>query len=357
MKVIEVDTAELAAVERKLEGVAVDGVYCVSDRSSLVAAQIAEKYQLPHISSQAVKILRSKRLTYDLCRKFGIAVPKTIGSLDHSNLKRIVESMSMPCVMKRSMGTGSTDVILCSSVDELETCYNDISRRITETEEVLIQEYVHGPVVSVESVTFDGETEVLGVTDRILGKHPNFVEIGLSFPASIGNECLATLSAMVRQALGAAGVVYGACHSEFVLSEKGPVLIEINPRLGGMHIGDFISYATGRSIFSELIGMALGQRPAVHRLKDRHMMEFHIYPYTNGQVVELSGVELARKIPGIIKAEACVSVGETVSIPTNYQGRKLATVISTGETSDLCKMRCFQAVASIVPKIRVQLAT
>ncbi|CAN5403446.1 hypothetical protein BH10PSE19_BH10PSE19_08540 [soil metagenome] len=41
--------------------------------------------------------------------------------------------------------------------------------------QLMLQEYVKGPTISVESITFQGRTKVLSITDYIKGNIPYFV--------------------------------------------------------------------------------------------------------------------------------------------------------------------------------------
>jgi biotin carboxylase len=62
--------------------------------------------------------------------------------------------------------------------------------------------------------------------------------------------------------LDAVGFDWGATHIELMLTDEGPRLVEINPRLVGAKIPRLVSQALGRSMHADLIAVHLGQAPA-----------------------------------------------------------------------------------------------
>ena len=123
--------------------------------------------------------------------------------------------------------------------------------------EVILEQFLEGPLVSVEMMTAGGRHHLLGLTDRRLGGYPNFVEIGGSFPVHVENE--EAVVSMVEQALNALGINFGPTHTELILTAEGPRIVEINPRLAGGVVPDMIDAALGRQILVDIVRLHLGE--------------------------------------------------------------------------------------------------
>jgi len=102
---------------------------------------------------------------------------------------------------------------------------------------LLWEEYLDGPELSVETVSrvVGGRlhVEVLGLTDKTTSGAPHFVELGHSAPACVSDALRGRIEAVVRRALERLDVCLGAAHSELVVVNGEPVLVETQTRPGG----------------------------------------------------------------------------------------------------------------------------
>ncbi len=139
------------------------------------------------------------------------------------------------CVLKPYRGASSVDVRICDSEDELKAAYDEVFSTGNymggEEEGMLLQERIVGTEYIVNTVSYEGHHKLSAVWKHSKKK----VEGG----GMVYNytETLSTLetgcTALIRYAfdvLDAIGVEYGNVHSEFMIDEKGPVLIEVNCR-------------------------------------------------------------------------------------------------------------------------------
>ncbi|QHA04463.1 ATP-grasp domain-containing protein [Streptomyces broussonetiae] len=111
-----------------------------------------------------------------------------------------------------------------------------------------------------ETFTFEGRTSVLGVTDKLLGPTPHFVELGHTFPSALADEATAAAELAVA-ALDAPGFDFGPAHVEAKLTPRGPVLIEVNAHTGGDFIPDLVHHATGVELLRQSVVAHSGGRP------------------------------------------------------------------------------------------------
>lgn len=127
---------------------------------------------------------------------------------------------------------------------------------------VLVEERLRGPEFSVEVRSVNGEHEVLAVTEKSSSGPPHFIELGHTIPARIDTGALETEAV---RAIDAIGHRTGPSHVEFVYTDQGPAVTEINRRMGGDRIFELLVLATGRDPMRETLLNALGE-PQEHRL-------------------------------------------------------------------------------------------
>ena len=97
-----------------------------------------------------------------------------------------------------------------------------------------------GNEVSVEAVSFAGETKIIGITQKSLMGDPYFVENGHMFQADLPEDLRKEICKYVESALQAVGYDHGVSHTEVKLTEAGPRIVEINPRTAGGYIAEII---------------------------------------------------------------------------------------------------------------------
>lgn len=117
---------------------------------------------------------------------------------------------------------------------------------------------------SKPSVTVDGGHVLLGVNEKLFFPAPSFAIRGGCFTANTGQY--RDLEAYVFGLLDAIGFDNGAAHIEIMLTEHGPAVIEINPRLVGARIPRLLSASLQRSVHADLLALhAQGQLPVPPR--------------------------------------------------------------------------------------------
>jgi argininosuccinate lyase len=142
------------------------------------------------------------------------------------------------------------------------------SRGQRRADVLLLEQVLVGQEVSVETVTWRGETTVLAVTDKSLTAAPAFVESGHMVPARLDDAVTAAAQRLVGDALRAVGIRHGLAHTEVMLTAEGPRIVEINPRQGGNTIFELVRRVTGTHPLEVLVDLALGRPPVLGTVRD-----------------------------------------------------------------------------------------
>ncbi|MEV7808211.1 siderophore biosynthesis protein [Microbispora sp. NPDC088329] len=216
-----------------------DVIFSNSDHLQAATALAAEYFGLPGKDWRACVTAKNKVLT-----RRALAAVEPVRSVRIPPGVNPPGDLPYPVVVKPAQGVASEDVVLVDGADALAAAVAAIRER--RPEEVLVaEEFLEGPVRTLETLG-DGTTrEVVGGFATTLGPLPHFVEERLDWrPPDTGH--LPHLAA----ALDAAGVGFGVCHTEYAVTRDGPRVIEMNYRL----IGDNCDF-----LLADLLGVPLHQ--------------------------------------------------------------------------------------------------
>lgn len=146
-------------------------------------------------------------------------------------------------VVKPVFGNSSFGVYICKNIDELEYAYKVNSNGTLKdtysagTGKILVQECIEGQEYIVNSVSSNGVHKITmfaTYSKRIIPKKGKIYDI--MYTLHSGSELTDSLAKYQLSVLDALSIKYGPVHSEIMVDEEGPVLIEANCRLCGGNI-------------------------------------------------------------------------------------------------------------------------
>lgn len=262
-----------------------------------------------------------------------------------SDVEAITHRLKYPVITKPTDNSGSRGIMLVRSSEKLQEAISYSSQNGREGN-VIIEEYMVGPEVSVELMVVEGVAHVIQLTDKLTTGAPHFVEIGHSQPSSLPDAALTAIKNLARNAALAVGIKNGPAHAEIILTEDGPKMVEIGARMGGGCITThLVPLSTGISMIKATIQTALGEKPDIDRsIYKGAAIRFIVPPI--GEVKSISGVEAAKAIPGVIHVEIQCSIGQILEELENGTCR-IGYVIAQSETSEEAIKICERALAKI----------
>lgn len=168
---------------------------------------------------------------------------------------------------------------------------------------ILLEEFLTGPEVSVETVSFGGVIGVAGVTDKSIGGAPAFIETGHMFPADIAPEAERKAVDTAVAAIKALGLDRVVCHTEIKLTPEGPKVVEVNARPAGNRITELVRHVTGIDLAAACVDVALGRMPDLTpRATGVHSAAIaFLLPDTTGTLTGIKGADEVRAQPGVLE--------------------------------------------------------
>jgi biotin carboxylase len=178
------------------------------------------------------------------------------------------DEIGYPVVVKPRDGAGGFGVRRCGDVRAVRGAAGRVLRRAAEEERwlqgVIVEEYLEGPELAVQTVGWNGQTEVVSVFEELLSPGPVFVELGYDAPPRITPAEQREVRDVVVAALRALGVDNWITHTQVRLTADGVRLIEVNARRPGGRLVTMTRAVGGIDLLEAAAELALGRRPARH---------------------------------------------------------------------------------------------
>ena len=126
---------------------------------------------------------------------------------------------------------------------------------------VIVEEFIDGYEVSVETISWKGNHYILAITDKKTTGEPFFVEIEHHQPSQLPMHMIDRIKVETVRLLNALNINFGASHSEFIITKDDHIYsIEVGGRMGGDFIGsDLVRLSTGFDFVKAVVEVALGE--------------------------------------------------------------------------------------------------
>lgn len=243
---------------KKCQEIGIDGVTTIASDTAVVTVNyVASRMGLRSNPDDYSEVTTNKYKMRQCFMNYGVPSPK-FTLVDEDNHYQIT-GFKFPLIVKPTDRSGSRGVEKVLDPVQLEEA---ISRARKESFEhkAIIEEFVTGREISVESISYEGKHTILQITDKVTTGAPFFVELEHHQPSSLPEDIKLRIKEIVLHALDALHIKYGASHSELKITEDGDIrVIEIGARMGGDFIGsDLVRLSTGYDFLKGVIEVALG---------------------------------------------------------------------------------------------------
>ena len=256
-----VSITELDTILDQVNTIKPQGVISIgSDLAIKTVNYIANQLGLIANSIDSTEISTDKYKMRKVLHACGLPCPKFI--LAEEEFQTTVANMLYPLIVKPVDRSGSRGVSLVHEPVLLNTAI-ERAKAQSFNEQAIIEEFISGQEYSMEMITFKGKHHFLAITEKFTTGAPNFIEKMHLQPGRIDEKRLHEAIRIMKKALDALGVEYGATHSEFKVDENGVVnIIEIGARMGGDYIGSqMVPLSTGYDYLRMVIDIAVGNEP------------------------------------------------------------------------------------------------
>lgn len=228
-------------------------VTAATDKPLVMMARVAKELNLPFYSVETAQWSTDK---YQMKQRFVAGgVPCAKGRLVKSAQE--TADFVYPVIVKPRDNSGSRGVKLCRTQEELQSCIDE-ALEYSHLDSVLVEEFIEGQEYSIESLHYNGRTEVIQFTEKKTTEFPYNVELGHKQPANLTDVQKDAIRDIITKI--AAALLFENCpsHTELKINERGIFVIETSPRLGGDYItSTLVPLSTGINIEDQLLNIAM----------------------------------------------------------------------------------------------------
>ena len=211
---------------------------------------------------------------------------------------------------------------------------------------VLVEEYMTGREVSVETMSINGQVHVLAITDKLTTGPPYFVEMGHSQPAQFNIKTTERIKKVATDAILALGIENGPSHTEIIVTEEEPKIVEVGARLGGDCITThLVPLSTGIDMVECCIKIAMKEKPALDARFNKASSIRYFNTYA-GKIQSIKGIEKALKIKGIREVTFVKKEGE-IAKDINSSNDRIGFVIAQDNNVKKAINACEKAIRVI----------
>ncbi|MEU8185778.1 ATP-grasp domain-containing protein [Micromonospora carbonacea] len=354
--VIPVDTHDRQAVGKALRAIGdLRGLISSTDTWGVTGAELAAELGLPGIDPATIRLVRDKARVRDLLHRRNLSrvVPFPVDDAATVSLDRLASAVGLPAVVKDTAGTSSANVWLVRDADDLARLRGEATDAALFGS-LFAEPFLPGPVYSAETVTWAGQTRLLGLSSRLMSAQPWFREDVTAFPVELPPDELREIEAWAGAVLAALGYTDRFAHIEIAMTTDGPQLIEVNPRIGGALVGEAMCRALGVNVYAGLVDLALGRRP---RLLDAALpggpaVAFVLaYPQRAGELVAVQGIDDLHRYPGRPRWYPTKAIGTRIAHVADGRGYA-GIVLAEGPTAEIATHRAVAAAGAVHVRTR-----
>ena len=323
--VTEVDTNNIPELIEAVKNRKFDGVITVCDYYLEAVRSVAEALDVPCPVPDNLQNIRQKHLMRKAFNDAGVANAEFRLADSWEDTVECANQIGYPLIVKPVDLASSAFVSLVRNEIELRNAYNALSgftvnfRHQERNTVILLEEFLIGEEVSVESISFQGEISIIGITDKSVTGNPYFIETGHMFPAILSDDSHVELIAYIKESLKAVGFDNGIAHTEVKLTKAGPRIVEINPRTPGNYIVELIERVTGINLLKVFLGLSLGEKPNLlckeTGIKSASVM--FLVPPKEGTLAGIKGLETLAENPHLIRYNIPDFSGKHIETPTD----------------------------------------
>ncbi|MCP3850912.1 MAG: ATP-grasp domain-containing protein [Gammaproteobacteria bacterium] len=289
---------------------------------------------LKGISSAVAHVTKQKDLFRKKLKELGYDVPKfVILKREHiDSISDLIEKLPFPVIVKPTDNSASRDMkIFTENTPDLKAF---VLLNLEKYELVLVEELWEGEEQTVEClVDINGQFHNGFITDRKFTFQNGYpVETGLIHPTELQQEKQNELFSLAKRVADDLNIDVGAVKLDTIYTKEGPRIIELTVRhSGGFDCQYLVPNSTGKNILKAAILTAVQKEFSPKLLQaqyERYGKTASPWPEP-GIIKSITGIDSAKKLPGIVDVFMRYNVGDTIEPYINCATR-VAFIIATG---------------------------
>jgi len=330
----------------------ISGVLTSGTDASMTVAAVANALGLPGIKFEDAEAATNKIKMRTRFKQHRVPSPDFMPVWTLAEAKEACRKLALPLVIKPADNMGARGVMCIDNKNMISDAFH-AAKAASPSGEIIIEQFMEGPELSIDSVVFEGEVTFTGIADRIIEDHPYFIEKGHTMPSMLPVEIIEEAKRVMIAGIRALGITHGFAKGDIKVTPDGVKIGELAARLsGGFMSTHTFPYSTGVNLMKAAVEISLGLEPGnLEPVKNLVSIERAIITEP-GVVKEISGIDEAKSVEYINDIFIGVVPGDQMVKPKSNID-KAGHIIATAPTLALAE----NAVEEAKKRIRITITS
>lgn len=227
-----------------------------------LAAHLREHLRIPGMGETTARYFRDKLAMRARASDRGIAIPEFVHVLNHGSVRRFLETVPAPWLLKPRAEASSVGI---KKFERAEDVWQAIEKLGDAQSNYLIERMVPGDIFHVDAIVTERE---IVFAEAHQYRKPLFELINAQGGGIFATRTVLRGSDLERKLLDAhalvlehLGLVRGVTHTEFIVGKEDgkAYFLETAARVGGAHIADLVEASTGVNLWREWAKIEIAQ--------------------------------------------------------------------------------------------------
>ncbi|MER8550346.1 acetyl-CoA carboxylase biotin carboxylase subunit family protein [Mesorhizobium sp. M1169] len=339
IEAIRIDTGNLDALvgECSRLGATYDiaGITSAQESTYATVGKLCRYFDLPGPNPESIERCCDKFAQRQLLAGAGVPIPAYRLAANAADIESAAAEIGLPVILKPAVDSGgSNGVRLCRNAEELaeHTTYLLGGKHIWRSSpRILVEEFAEGPHYSIDIMG----NEVIGISVLDFWRPPHFVYRELTYPAVLTDDEHDRIADVSLSCLRALGLGWGPTNFELRWTKRGPVVIEVNPRLPGSPGPQLVQLAYGVDLVTEHIKLVIGDEWNLRRSNSQTAAARFLVADRDGTLDWISGNSRAAAVSGVAEVKFFVEPKTPIFRKYDYRdciGHVIAASSSLAQT-------------------------
>ncbi|MGI9316598.1 MAG: ATP-grasp domain-containing protein [bacterium] len=230
-----------------------------TDQPLVTMADVADGLGLPcYLTPWSARACTDKQLMFNVLSGAGIKIPRYYLVRSNIQLLELTPELRFPLVVKPIDSQGQRGITIAESQSELSKsalyAWDESS-----SDSIIIQEFVHGPEMTISAWVSDKNPQIMLITDRVTYNRSPATGVCLQhiYPSMHIKNLESAAQKFVNAIASAYQIEEGPLYIQCVRENDELHLIEASCRIGGGHEERLIEQITGINVHEHLLNLSL----------------------------------------------------------------------------------------------------
>ncbi|KAL4216930.1 Carnosine synthase 1 [Mactra antiquata] len=214
----------------------------------------------------------------------------------HADIETAYERMTFPAFLKLEHGSSAVGGTIVNDKKDLIEKFNNISNKLTSEKDfpgiglghdnsMVLMDIYGGSEHDIDVIIYDRKLVGAFISDNGPTNYPQFIETAATMPSTLPEDKQAQLVTAAYQCCTEIGLSNGTYNVEMKMTKTGPKLIEINARMGGFYLREWIKRLYGVDLMLCAMMISAGIKPYIPKHQpDGHLMGIMLVPSHHNHV-------------------------------------------------------------------------